>query len=52
MKNNREYEPPKVNFKANFKKMCKEINYLPKKEEDKINGKQRIIYQGKGKGTL
>lgn len=41
--------------KPDFKKICKELNYEPKKrqKESAINVKKsRILYQGRGKGTL
>lgn len=54
------YIPPKPSFKADFDKMCNELNYKPDRQnlkekkgcDNDVVNQERIIYRSRGKGAL
>ena len=60
MEKNKGYIPPKPNFSKGFDRMCKELNYVPKRKNLIQKGRddvdviisEKILFRGKGRGSL
>lgn len=46
------YVQLKPTFREDFYKMCKELNYTPKKYSSNENREEKVLYKGTGKGKL